>query len=414
MTEISLSLEYQQAKRNYKASKTSANADNKENAANPSAAEKIRPKVWKSKNPPSKSPKDLSAIPSVSNRVPSKAAATYLPRRSSSAAVSSKSKNNDDVPPPSKEKGLELLGLIRPSDSRAEFGLSSAIQTHLTESIKLCGLKSRRETSLIDMVRTLCNHLSNREQEITIWTEFADTVASTTAGKIQESLGKIHEACVSRDDARESTRTCRMALQSIRTQYASMREAHDTLKQEIIESLSSFPPLITEMKRELELKLGSHTDYLHSESKMDVCDAVEELARVHDNETLQLETTIHSLTQTVQSGKDKMEMLQKQIDICQIDLETEKASHSELQDELHGAQERIQHLEQLVQKERIDKQKELAGMEERMNEELDDIKKRVTESFQALTERKDRDIAAALQRAQNAEKVLEDLKASLV
>eukprot|EP00984_Skeletonema_dohrnii_P038221 scaffold41205_cov216-Skeletonema_dohrnii-CCMP3373.AAC.2 len=420
MKEISLSLEYQQAKRNYKASKSANNAENKENEAvntSTSAASKTsRAKVRKSKklsSTKSIAKIDRAAIPippSGSNGAPNDGVAKLVPRRFSAA---SKSKSNDDLPPPTKERGLELLELVRPSDSRAEFGLSNAIQTHLIESIKLCSLKSRRETSLVDMVKTLCNHLSNRENEIANWTEFADTVAIAAASKLQESLVKFNQARVSRDNARESARTCQMALQNIRTQYTSMKEAHVTLKQDVVETLSTISPLIAEMRSQMQLKLGSHIDYLHSESKTEVCDAVEELAREHDNEKQQLETTIHSLTQTVNSGTEKIQALQDHIDSCQSDLDAEKKRYSELQDELGGAQDRIQNLEQSLENEQLDKQRELSEMDARMNKELDDIKIRVKESFQELADRKDKEIAAALQRAQVAEKVLAELQVSL-
>eukprot|EP00985_Skeletonema_marinoi_P029388 scaffold27738_cov80-Skeletonema_marinoi.AAC.1 len=131
------------------------------------------------------------------------------------------------------------------------------------------------------------------------------------------------------------------------------------------------------MRSQLQLKLGSHIDYLHSESKTEVCDAVEELAREHDNEKQQLETTIHSLTQTVNSGTEKIQALQDHIDSCQSDLDAEKKRYSELQDELGGAQDRIQHLEQCLENEQLDKQHELSEMDARMNKELDDIKIRV-------------------------------------
>eukprot|EP00985_Skeletonema_marinoi_P018287 scaffold10195_cov103-Skeletonema_marinoi.AAC.4 len=317
MKEISLSLEYQQAKCNYKASKSANNAENKENEAvntfTSAAAKTSRAKVRKPKKLSSTKPTakiDRAAIPippSVSNGAPNAGVAKLVSRRSSA----SKSKSNDDLPPPTRERGLELLNLVRPSDSRAEFGLSNAIQTHLIESIKLCSLKSRRETSLVDMVKTLCNHLSNRENEIANWTEFADTVAVAAASKLQESLVKFHQARVSMDNARESARTCQMALQNISTQYTSMKEAHVTIKQDVVETLSTISPLIAEMRS--------------------------------------------------------------------------------------GAQDRIQHLEQCLENEQLDKQRELSEMDVRMNKELDDIKIRVTESFQELADRKDREIAAALQ-----------------
>ena len=306
-----------------------------------------------------------------------------------------------------------MLGLVRPSDSRAEFGLSNAIQQHLVESIKLCSLKSRRETSLIDMVKTLCKHLSNRENEITTWTEFADTAMITAASKLHDSLGKFHQACASRDDARESAKRCQMALIKIRTQYASIKEAHNILKQDVVETLSTISPLISEMKSQLHLKVGFHTDCLHSESKTEVCDAVEELARAHDIEKQQLETKIYSLTQTAHSGEEKIRVLHDQIDSCLNDLDTEKSRYSDLQDELKGAQDRIQHLEQNLENEQLEKQQELSKKDARMNQELDDVKLRVKESFQALSDRKDREIAAALQRARVAEKVLEEMQASL-
>ncbi|KAL7434410.1 hypothetical protein ACHAXM_004049 [Skeletonema potamos] len=415
MKQISLSLEYQQAKRNYKASKSSqSNALNKENeAANRGA------KIRNSKNQPSlakamaKTAKleEQSTIPfsasnissSVTNGAPSGGVAR-LHRRSSAAAAADALSSPNDVPPPQPtiEKGLELLGLIRPSDCGAEFGLSKAIQTHLIESIKLCGLKSRRETSLIDMVTTLCNHLNNRENAITMWTQFADTVATAAASKLQDSIGKMN-------DARESATACQIALQSVRSQYASTREEQVIIKQDVKELLSAFPALIAETK----LKLGSHIEYLNSESKTEVCDAVEELARVHDNEKQKLETTIHSLSQAVHSAQNKMKVLQNQIEIYQNDLDAEKKRYSELEDELSGAKGRLHHLEKCMENERIDKEKEISDMEERMNKELDDIEKRVKESFAALVGRKDREIAIALRRAENAEKVLEELKASL-
>eukprot|EP00986_Skeletonema_menzelii_P019385 scaffold27872_cov137-Skeletonema_menzelii.AAC.2 len=412
MKEISLSLEYQQAKRNYRASKSSSNAANKENEevsnASSSAAKirksKNRSSIKTTANAVSKGRTAIPSPPPASNGAPNGGMARLKPRRP---------KSNDDLPPPTKETGLELLGLVRPSDSRAEWGLSSAIQTHLIESIKLCGLKSRRETSLIDMVKTLCKHLSNREGEIATWLEFADKAVITAASKLHHSLQRFHQARASRDNARESAKTCQIALQNIRTQYNSIKEAHDTLKQDVVETLSTIPPLLAETKSQLQLKLGSHIDYLHSESKTDVCDAIEALTRKHDNEKQQLEITIHSLTRTVHSGEEKMRVLQDQIDSFLNDLDAEKTKYSKLQDELSGAQDRIQHLEQLLEKEQLDKEQLLSEMDARMNKELDDIKVRVEESFQSLVDRKDNDISAALHRAQVAEKVLEELQASL-
>jgi len=124
MKEISLSLEYQQAKRNYRASKSSSNAANKENEEVSNASSSAA-KIRKSKNRSSIKTtanavsKGRAAIPSPppANGAPNGGMVRLKPRRP---------KSNDDLSPPTKETGLELLGLVRPSDSRAEWGLSSA------------------------------------------------------------------------------------------------------------------------------------------------------------------------------------------------------------------------------------------------------------------------------------------------
>ena len=192
-----------------------------------------------------------------------------------------------------------------------------------------------------------------------------------------------------------------------------LRVEHDNLKRDVKELLSTLPPIIESTKSQLELKLRSHADYLHSESKSEVCDAIEELARTHDNEKQALETTIHSLTQTVHSDAMKLQSLQNQLDDCQEDLDTEKTRYLQLRDEISQANKTISQLEKSLENERISKQKEIAEMDARMQKELDGIVRRVRESFKALTERKDKEVDAALQRARHAERILLELKDSL-
>ena len=378
MKGISLSLEYEQAKRHFKASRSSENANSKENKVNSSSRKSLRP---------------------------------TRPVAKSSKAMAAKNRAKDTIvvgATPTPERGFEMLGLVRPSDTRVD-EISKAIQTHLVESIKMSNLKSRRETSLLEMVKTLCNHLSNREDEISVWTEFADTVAKSAASKLQESLEKINRACISRDEARESAKACHLTLENIRELYISMKRAHATLKQDVEELLSTIAPLIVEMRAEL----GSHIDSLHSESKSEVCDAVDELSRAHNNEKKKLEAKIDSLDQIVLAGTEKIQTLQSQIDKSHQHLDGEKTKYLELQEELRGAKDKIRHMEQLLEDERIKTQNKITNMDARMNKELDDIETRVKKSFQQLSQRKDKDIAAALQRARDAEKVLEELQASL-
>ncbi len=326
-------------------------------------------------------------------------------QRRSKAATSSSSAAASKYVTDNNEQGLKLLNLTRPSDCRTE-GISEAIQTHLVESIKLCGLKARRETSIIGMIQTLCNHLTSREKEIGVWQQFADAAITAAANKIQQ-------LCLSRDQARHSTGLCQVALQSIKEQYSGLRVEHDNLKRDLEELLSILPPIIESTKGQLELRLRSHADYLHSESKSEVCDAIEELARTHDNEKQALETTIHSLTQTVHSEAIKLQSLQNRLDDCQEDLDTEKTRYLQLRDEISQANKTISQLEKSLENERISKQKEIAEMDARMHKELDGIDRRVKESFKALTERKDKEVDAALQRARHAERLLNELKESL-
>jgi hypothetical protein len=393
-----LSLEYEQAKRNYKdkASKTVRSNDGIENCINNSGSTVGKGKSSK-KTTKSSLAKAKDSILSSKNKGGN--------QRRSKAANSSSSASKADEDVTDNEQGLKLLNLTRPSDCRTE-GISEAIQTHLVESIKLCGLKARRETSIIGMIQTLCNHLTSREKEIGVWQQFSDTAISTAANKIQQ-------LCLSTDQARHSKGLCQVALQSIKEQYSELRVEHDNLKREVEELLSALPPIIESTKSQLELKLRSHADYLHSESKSEVCDAIEELARAHDNEKQALETTIYSLTQTVHSEAIKLQSLQNQLDNCQEDLDTEKTRYLQLRDEISQANKTISQLETSLENERISKQKEIAEMDARMHKELDGIDRRVRESFKALTERKDKEVDAALQRARHAERILLELKDSL-
>ena len=415
-----LSLEYQQVKHNYKSMKTSrsnagtacsvsasdgtdAGKENDRNAMIKVKAKSLARGKVVAKSPPNKVQLNISR---PDNEAPDERGERGLGLSPATAASANK-ENDDSKQLPTKEQGLELLGLVRPSDSRSEFGLSSSIQTHLIESIKLCGLKSRRETSIIDMITTLCNHLSNREKEINTWTQFSDVIAMTAACKLRESLTNFQQACASRDNARESVKACKMALHRIRGEIASMKE-------DLVALLSSFPPLIEEIRVQLELKLGSHIDYLYSESKTEVSDAIEELMRAHDNEKQKLETTIASLLSQQSSEETKLQALEIQLSSCKNELWAEKTRCSQLREELCDAKNTIIHFEECLENERRNKQNEIAQINEKMNKDLDDVEKRVKESLKSLTERKDAEIAVALNRAKNAENVLEELRANFL
>ena len=104
--------------------------------------------------------------------------------------------------------------------------------------------------------------------------------------------------------------------------------------------------------------------------------------------------------------------------LVQADL---KEDAEKSQSELGEANEKIKSLEQQLQEERIQSKKTMSDMEAKMNEELDDIDKRVKASFKLFNEKKDKEIGKLVERARVAEasaeaasKLLSELKASVI
>ena len=198
-----LSIEYHNAKKNYRTNKPSSRrADGKENNQNETrdtagkhrkASNTLRPAfdpLVAKKPSPENEPKkgkpnlllstDYSTAKLKYKASKSRAKATSARESGESAGLKSANKTpkpftcsnqtTDDACSQithTAESGLKLLGLLRPIDNKTyEFGLAKGIEVHLVESIKLCGLRKGLEKSIIDMVNTLCNHLTNREDEI--------------------------------------------------------------------------------------------------------------------------------------------------------------------------------------------------------------------------------------------------------
>ena len=307
------------------------------------------------------------------------------------------------------------MNLIRPIDTKTfEFGLAAGIQVHLIESVKLCGLKKGRETSIINMITTLCNHLTNREAEINNWIEFADKVALSAAIKLEESMQEYQVICALRDESRRESKEARLALSKIQQQVQTVKDEVKKVRQQVIELLNTFPSVMCEFEQQLRRQITSHNDTVRSECKSEIGDVIDELTEVHEVEKQRLEAVISRLEMSVQAEVDKRIALQAQLNSASADLKNEQSSHLSVQTELKSevdkshnqlqeANKKIQSLEKQIQQERIQQTKEIEEMEEQMSAELDDIDKRVKASFKKLTETKNKEIENALARAQVAE-----------
>ena len=73
------------------------------------------------------------------------------------------------------------------------------------------------------MISTLCNHLENRESDISRWIEHSDLVALTAAIKLEEAAQKYKAVCASRDEARHYIEEDKLVLVEIQQQVSSLR-----------------------------------------------------------------------------------------------------------------------------------------------------------------------------------------------
>lgn len=341
---------------------------------------------------------------------------TRLNKRSvsmtSSAASIERSADITDVPPPTVESGLKALGLIRPIDNKAyEFGLANGIMVHLIESVKLCGLKKAREKSITDMITTLCNHLSSREDEISRWIEFADKIALKAAERIDASTREYKVICNSLGEAQDEVKFCqgslRRQLQSLKTDLIRTREG-------ALEVMNTFPPFLQECEVRLRHEVRQHCDGVRSNFENKMHDDVEILRTSHDIERQQLEHVIHTLKESNRLEVEKYECLRVHVNDVTASLQKEndasKAVVVGLQEDMSKARhehqlslENIKSLELQLQNERIQKQLELANVEKKMRAELDAIDEKVKHSFQKFNQQKNTAIDEALEKARIAE-----------
>ena len=189
-THLPAAIEYNTTKQLYKSSKSrAARSSNKPVNTHPPSEHNTTKRLYNSSKSRAASKKSTPVASSSSNPVVMKNKLDCVKSRSTPSTATA-------------ESGLKALGLIRPLDNKTyEFGLSNGIQLHLIESVKLCGLKKGREKPILDMITTLCSHLTNREDEISRWIEFADKIALSSAKKFEESMEQYQGVSLSRDIA---------------------------------------------------------------------------------------------------------------------------------------------------------------------------------------------------------------------
>lgn len=330
--------------------------------------------------------------------------------------------NDLDVTNHTVDTACELIGLKRPDDKKHEHGLADGIQLHLIESIKLAGLRKAREKSIMDMITTLCNHLSNREDEISQWIQFADSVVVKAAQK----LSRLMLENAADKTAIEDYCTSRNALDSrIDCAHGETQQLKDELscvKSDIARMLHQFN---AEYQNELKRDCSNHNNRMKTQGQDKLKEAIALQSAKHNDEKMRLESQILSLSNVVEIKAKELNELKDQLNITSLAANDAHTKQSEMltrfdlerqnfQSKLSKSEEEISRLQNLLEQENSNKEKELKDMEEKMNGEFDAIELKVKRSMKLLTESKDKEIKAALTRAIEAERILSELNAAVL
>lgn len=333
----------------------------------------------------------------------------------SSVAIIERAAVITDTPPPTVELGLKALGLIRPIDNKAyDFGLANGIMVHLIESVKLCGLKKAREKSITDMITTLCNHLSSREDEISRWIEFADKIALKAAERIDTSTRENQVICNSLGKAQGEVKFCQNSLLTKSRELQSLKNDLIRTRDEALEVMNTFLPFLQECEVRLRHEVRQHCDGVRSNFEHKMHDSVELLRTSHDVERQKLEHVIHTLKESNRLEVEKNKSLRVNVDDVTASLQkennTSKAVVVGLQEDVCKARhehqvalENIKSLELQLQNERLQQQQDLANVEKKMRAELDAIDLKVKLSFQKFNQQRNMAINEALEKARIAE-----------
>ena len=275
------------------------------------------------------------------------------------------------------------------------------------------------------MIATLCNHLSDRETAINQWTTFADGIVITAAEKLSQSMLDC-EAAVSRvEEHRQVIKNVNLRRATAREQMLTLKNELNVIKSDIEQMMKKFEESSNESWSILKQGYSSYLATVRSECKSDLFSALDDLSRKHDEEKLCMESQICTLQSSIQSEREKMNVLNDRWNAASIAVGEEKHKRTVLQKEfdlerqtlnskLAESKEEISRLEGLLANEKEGKQQELTAMQEQMDKEFDEIEMKVKRSMKLLVESKNKEIAEALARAKDAEQVLSDLKATVI
>ena len=437
---LSLANEYHAARRGYASSRPVK--DDKENRENSMVSASVpstnspknqcntREPAKRAKIKPRNTPKPKGGLSKDSTR--KSYASSVYPKPSSTASSAIKTERllppaqpTEIIPPRhTASSGYELFDLVtsKPNGRTQEHGLVEGIQVHLIESIKLCGLRKGREKSITDMVTTLCNHLLDREKDADQWSQFADKIVIVAAEKLSLSLLEKEAANASIDWFRENSNAVANRLAALRQEIISLKEEVLSAKNYTLQLLDQYEKYLDESWRtSLKQEFLNHIVTVKSECEMKMMNAMEEQSARHNKEKSRLESNISTLKDTIKSEREQMAKLNDELKEVSIAVGEEKRKQMALKegfdkqceclhDKLTKSDAEIVRLQALLEEERSNKHRELEAMENRMENEFDEIEIRVKRSMKLLTESKDKEIQVALRRAREAEQVLAELR----
>eukprot|EP00804_Cyclotella_cryptica_P022002 CCRYP_000939-RB/>CCRYP_000939-RB protein AED:0.01 eAED:0.01 QI:940/1/1/1/0/0.33/3/69/360 len=282
-----------------------------------------------------------------------------------------------------------------------------------------------REKSIIDMIKTLCKHLSDREDEIKQWVTFSDKIVITAADKLSQAMLDCEAATNAVEQHLKATVAIKARIAIACERTMSLRDELSTIKSDVDLMIKQFDASLNDSWKLLREGYSSYLATVRSESKSDLSGALDDLSRKHDEEKLHMESQISSLQSSIQSEREKLLLLNDQLNVASIAAGEEKHERISLQNEfelerqtlnnkLAKSNEDISRLEGLLTTEKASKEQELAAMQTQMDKEFDEIEMKVKRSMKRLVESKNKEIAEAFTRAQDAEQVLSQLKATVL
>ena len=246
------------------------------------------------------------------------------------------------------------------------------------------------------------------------------------------SMREYRTVCESTDEARNELKDCQCALLTMCQMVQTLKKDLIGTRDGVLEIMNAFPQLIRVCEDRLRHEIRQHCDGLRSNFELRIHDTVEELKISHDAESQRLNDVIRALDESMFVEVEKSKSLRVQLDDAANSMQNEVNNNTTLQaelradaikarDELRVAMEHITSIELQLEKEKIQKKRELCDVEQKMRAELDAIDGKVKSSFKKLSESKNKALDEALDRARVAEeranaaqKLMSDLRISVI